>query len=330
MRSILFAVLGIFLIIGAVEYGYRYTGGVPSITPGKTRLEFQWEIRQIHGDRIIYFFVGDSRIDWGFADRLFTKLFNKLQDVEIQAVNAGFAGGTVKSIIEYILDNSTNINPGVLVINFTPGSFCLFNNSPGPPISDLKLQDYLDHRIANYLKEVLYTYDTGLRFIFKHFQKYIRNGYIKKFAWFSRTLFCDGFVNAEAGYNDGSERVVDISPYQNMFKKLRKNSAYFMKRMDETCNVIRKAKRLGWTVILIRIPIGNRLMKLESELPEYFQPERVAFELSLPFIDYFSDPRTSYLPRGESHLLPYGTRKLSFMLASDISRLLMSIKVGGD
>jgi hypothetical protein len=157
----------------------------------------------------------------------------------------------------------------------------------------------------------------------------MQNGYVKRVAWFSRTLFYDGFINAEKGYNDGSKMVVDIGPYRKMFQKLRNNLPHFIKRMDETCNVIRKAKRLGWTVILIRIPVGDRLMELETGLPEYFKPKRVASEMSLPFIDYSSDPRTSNLPREESHLKPSGARKLSIILAHDMSRLLMSSNIGG-
>lgn len=70
-------------------------------------------------------------------------------------------------------------------------------------------------------------------------------------------------------------------------------------------------------------------MELETSLPGYFKPERVASEMSLPFIDYSSDPRTSNLPREESHLKPSWARKLSIILAHDMSRLLMSINIRG-
>jgi len=329
MRVILYAILINALFLVALECGYRYTGGVPAVKPGKTNLEFQWKVRNTHTESVIYV-IGDSRVDWGFADRLFTKRFYKLSGHKIQAINAGLAGASVEKIITYILAYHPQGKPGVLVINFTPASFCLFRNSPGAPIANLKMQDFLDHRITNNLIEILYTYGRGIRSLFKHFQYYMQNGYVKRVAGFSRTLFYDGFINVEKGYNDGSKMVVDISPYQKMFQKIRNNLPYFMKRMDETCNVIREAKRLGWTVILIRIPIGDRLMELETGLPGYFKPERVASETSLPFIDYSSDPRTSNLPRKESHLKPSGARKLSIILAHDMSRLLMSSEIGGE
>ena len=70
-------------------------------------------------------------------------------------------------------------------------------------------------------------------------------------------------------------------------------------------------------------------MQLETGLPEYFKPEWVASKLSLPFIDYSSDPRTSDLPREESHLKSAGAKKFSIILAHDMSRLLMSKNKGG-
>ena len=328
MRAILYAVLINVFFLVALECGYRYTGGVPTVKPGRTNLEFQWKVRNTHTESVIYV-IGDSRVDWGFADRLFTKRFYKLSGRKIQAINAGLAGASVAKIITYILTYHQQEKPGIMVINFTPASFCLFKNSPGEQISGLKMQDFLDHRITNNLAEILYTYGRGIRSIFKHFYYYMHHGYTKRIAWFSRTVFYDGFINAEKGWNDGSKIVVDISPYRKMFQTLRNNLTHYKKRMDETCNVIRKAKRLGWTVILIRIPVGDRLMELETGLPEYFRPKKVASKVLLPFIDYSSDPRTSNLPREESHLKSAGARKLSTILAHDMSRLLMSSNIGG-
>jgi hypothetical protein len=328
MRAIFYAILINAFFLAALECGYRYTGGVPSVMPGKTNLEFQWKVKRARTERVIYV-IGDSRVDWGFADRLFTREFSKLSGRKIQAINAGMASGSVEKIITYILAYHTQEKPGVMVINFTPASFCLFKNSPGEQVSNLTMQDFLDHRITHNLVEILYTYGRDIKSLFKHFYHYMHHGYTKRIAWFSRTVFYDGFINAEQGWNSGSKMVVDISPYQKMFQQLRNNLPHYKKRMDKTYNAIRKAKRLGWKVILIRIPIGDRLMELEADLPESLRPKRVASQLSLPFIDYSSDPRTSDIPREESHLKPAGARKLSMILAHDMSRLLMSNETGG-
>ena len=326
MRSILYAVLVASLFMVVLEFCYRYTGGVPSISPGKTHLEFQWKMKNSNESPLIYL-VGDSRVDMGFGDRLFTEKFNELHGVKFKAVNAGLPAGSVSDIVTYIVGNHPNDKPGVIVINFTPASFCFFSESPGVPIPNLKMQDFVDHRIKNYLLEILYTNGTGLRMLFRHFQDYMKNGYRKRFAWFSRTLFPEGFIGLSGGYNDGSKMITDISPYQKMFSRIRSKSNYYMKRMDRAYNVIREAKNSGWAVILIRMPIGKKLLELESGLPGGFKAERVAYELSLEYIDYNSDPRTRYVPRGESHLKPAGAREMSGILAHDMSRLLENRKI---
>ena len=64
MRVILYAILINALFLVALECGYRYTGGVPAVKPGKTNLEFQWKVRNTHTESVIYV-IGDSRVDWG-------------------------------------------------------------------------------------------------------------------------------------------------------------------------------------------------------------------------------------------------------------------------
>ena len=319
MRSVLYATLVSVFIITAMECGYRYTGGIPTVMPGKTHLEFQWKIKQARADKVIYF-IGDSRVDWGFADRLFTEQFKQLQNVDIQAVNAGLSAGSVSEITKYILNNHPNTSPGVLVINYTPAGFCHFTTSPGKTMSNLKRQDYLDHRIANYLVEWLFTYGRSPKFLFRHFEDYKQNGYTKRLGWFTRTIYRDGFVTAEARYNDGSERVTDVGYYQQLFQNIRRDVVYYNTRKHKTISAIFEAQGSGWTVILVRFPIGEEMLNLEKQLPKYFQPERVASEMSSPFIDYTTDHRISHLSTDESHLHPDSAREFAPILAQDMAQ----------
>jgi len=325
MRSIIFAVIASFLFIIAVEYGYRYTGGLPSVTPGKTLLDFQWRIKQTKADKVIYF-IGDSRVDWGFGDRLFTKQITKIHGLKIKAVNAGFASGSVETITKYVLSNSPNTKPGVLVINFTPTSFCYFKTSPGKPIVNLKRQDILDDRITNNLTNMLFSYGRKPKSLFLHFKSYKENGYIKRSGWYSRRIFPDGFAFAEKRYNNGSEVVRDDFYYRRVFNKMRRHIGYYNKRMNKANSVILEAQSLGWMVILIRFPVGDSIMKLEKKLPKFFQPERIASEILSPFIDYTNDPRTSQLGGDGSHLVPESARKVTTMLVKDIYEFLSTGK----
>ncbi len=311
------------MIILALELEYRHSGGLPSVIPGKTGLEFQWRVQQARAAKIVYV-IGDSRVDWGFGDRLFTQTIKKLYGRDIHAVNAGLSAGSVRKITRFILDNHPGKAPGILVINFSPASLYHFRTSPGKAVPNIKRQDFFDHRITNYLVEKLFTYGRGAAFLYRHFQEYQKRGYQRKFGWFSRTLFSEGFINAKGGNNDGSKRIRDVSFYRRVFHKIRKQEDYYRKRKEETIRVLREAQMLGWQVILVRFPIGDKMLKLELELPDLFQPERIAQELTIQFIDYDADPRTADLPSDESHLFPDSAREISNILAHDVSQLLVS------
>ncbi|MBD3309362.1 hypothetical protein GF339_23395, partial [candidate division KSB3 bacterium] len=125
MRVIIVATIISLLIIGIVEYAYRETGGLPSVIPGKTSLELQWRIQQADDDPAIYF-IGDSRVDWGIADRSITQLFETQYDTQVQAVNAGLSAGSVTQITQFILDHHPQPTPGLLVLNYSPTGFYHF------------------------------------------------------------------------------------------------------------------------------------------------------------------------------------------------------------
>ncbi len=323
MRSIVYAVLLSMIIIGGIEYGYQVTGGLPSVIPGKTPLELQWKITQARSAKAIYF-VGDSRVDWGVADTLINKVFREKYGIDVHAVNAGLSGGSVSKITKFILDNHPHKTPGILVINYSPASFYHFNTSPGQVMRNLKRQDYFDHRIANYLVERLFTYGRTPVYLFKHFRYYAENGYTKQFGWFSRTLFPEGFVNAVGGYNDGSLRIPDLSYYHIIFDMIRKNPGPYDMKKKEIKSVIRDAEVQGWQVILTRLPVGDKMLKLEYTLPEFLHPEKIAAEMAVPFIDYEANPGIAKLPSDESHLKPDSARKMAAILAQDIVKFLVS------
>lgn len=323
MRSIVCAVLVSVIIIGAVEYEYRVTGGLPSVVPGKTPLELQWKVKQALSEKAIYF-IGDSRVDWGIADKFITKQFRKKYGVDVHAVNVGLSAGSASQITQFILDNHPPETPGILVINYSPTGFYHFNTSPGQMIPNLKRQDFFDHRIANYLVEWLFTYGRTPVYLFKHFEHYSKEGYTRRFGWLSRTLFPGGFVNAVGGYNDGSPRIRDLGYYQIVFDAMRKNPEQYNLKKQELKHVIRQAEAMGWEVIFIRLPIGDNMLKLEYTLPEFLHPEKIATELSVPFIDYEANPETADLPSDESHLKPDSVRKMAPILVRDIARLVGS------
>jgi hypothetical protein len=323
MRAILGAIVFTGLILLGVEYGFRKSGGMPSIIPGKTPFEFQWKIQNTQAQRIIYV-VGDSRVDWGFGDRLFSKVISGLQPADIKGFNAGLSAGSTRRIIEFILENHNSKEPGILVLNYSPAGFFHFNTSPGKALSAIKLQDFLDHRISLSLSEKLYSFGRGWRYLYHHFQQYFQNGYILQFGWFSRKLFSEGFVNAIGGYNDGSFYVPDLGYYTDLFHRFGEKMDFYTGQKEKLFQVVREAMSLGWDVILIRLPIGKVMRNIESRLPEELLPEKIANRLKIPFIDYDSDPRTADLHTDESHLTPDSARAMSHILAQDMVNYLNS------
>src|SRR4030042_825652 len=110
MRTTASALIVSILIIGSIEYAFRYSGGMPSIIPGKTPFEFQWKIQRANAEQVVYV-VGDSRVDYGFGDRLFTRRFKELYGDNSEAVNAGLSAGSVRKITEFIIENHRAENP---------------------------------------------------------------------------------------------------------------------------------------------------------------------------------------------------------------------------
>jgi len=323
MRSILFSFLMATLIIGGVEYAYRYTGGIPSIVPGKTTFEFKYRVQETKADVVVYV-IGDSRVDWGFGDKLFTEHIKQFQDKDIKAVNAGLSAGSIPVIMDFILKNHPNVQPGIMIFNFSPSSFYHFKSELGDTVAIIKRQDILDHRIGNYLFEKVYTFGQKVKSLYLHFQDYRKRGFTMRFGWFSRTLFPEGFVNAKGRNNDGSKNVPDPAYYRKLFLKIGDNLEYYLHRKTRTIKAIQRAREAGWKVIMIRIPIGEEMEFIESRLPESLQPIGIAHEAGLYFKDYAQDPRTTNLPSDGSHLIPESARTMSKILAEDLSRWLTS------
>jgi hypothetical protein len=242
------------------------------------------------------------------------------------AINAALPGISVESIVKYILNVSTD--PGVLVINYSAASFYMVNNRV-EAIPDLKLQDFVDDKIITFLSSKIYIFDKG-KPLLDHFIEFIKKGTITpKIDWISRTKFSDGFFSATLCSNNNS--VINLGQYQvksyqeGIAKKLEQPEELKIRR-EEIIEIIRKAQRLGWTVVLVRLPIGENMEKVENQLPAEFRPEAIAKELSLRFIDYnHSMIPADIVTVDESHLTPDSARKFAVILAKDLSFLSGSL-----
>ncbi len=321
MRSILYGFLLAFLILGSVEYAYRQAGGVPTVVPGKTALEFKYRVQEAKADMVVYV-VGDSRVDWGFGDKLFSEQISRLQHRDIKSVNCGLPSGSTLSILNYIIHNPPNGQPGVIVLNFSPASFYHFKTRIGEYASLIKRQDFADHQINNYLSEKIFTFGQKVQPLYQYFQKYRKIGFQKRFGWFSRIRYPEGFVNSFGRNNDGSVCVPDPAYYRKLFQKIKTRPEYALHRRKKIIQKIHRATNAGWKVIMVRMPVGEEMRQLETTLPEDFKPEKFAGQVGLYYKDYTRDPRTMNLLTDGSHLVPDSARMMTKTLSSDFSRWL--------
>ena len=199
-------------------------------------------------------------------------------------------------------------------------------NFPGPPIPGLKIQDLLDDRLDSYLAEWLWTRGRPEE-LSDYFVPYLRTGIIRRGAgWVSRSSFPDGFMNATLNIRGGLP--TDAAAYQlanfgQFVAEVRENPAAARLRRDEISGVIRAARAAGWTVVLVRFPIGARMRDLEAGLPPDLHPDALARDVGVGLLDYTEDPRTVGLATlDESHLTPDSAREMARILAHDLFPLL--------
>jgi hypothetical protein len=327
MRAIALAVIVSAVAIGGVERLYRAAGGLPSVVPGLTRIEFQWKIQQTLGRAHVAYVVGDSRAGWGFAERVFNREYARLGSAhDVRAVNAGLAASSITADIKYVLDSRAGGRPQALVVNYSPVGCYQFVYAPGPPIPGLKIQDVLDDHLDSLLAERLWTRARG-RAASEQIALYRRQHAVSPVTnWVRRTVDADGFVNGTLATNTGvpvDNPATQLLYFTQFIAAAQSDPSAPRRRRDEFTSMIHEALGAGWTVVLVRFPIGPRMRDLENMLPADLRPDAVALAGGVPLLDYTADARTAWFSTlDESHLTPDAARALAPILARDLFRFL--------
>jgi len=328
MRAIIAGVLISAAVVGAVEVLFRKAGGLPSVAAGLTRVEFQWKVKRARDrDGVVLYVVGDSRVGWGFAERIFNREYASLAGSDrFVAVNVGLAAANVPDNLEYILRLNAGRPPQAIVLNYSPAAFYLFLNDPGPPIPGLKIQDVLDDRLDSHLAEWLWTrgrwHDTTAQ-IWGYLQTRRVAGSVN---FVHRTAFDDGFVNATLATNIGTpvdNAAFQLAFYRRMIAGLSADAANARKRRARVSEIVRSGRALGWRVVLVRLPLGAAVREVEAGLPQDLQADALAKALDVPFVDYATDPRTAAFDTLDgSHLTPEAARAFAPIMAGDLYRMM--------
>jgi len=328
LGTTLLALLVVAATIAGIELRYRSVGGFPDLWPGWTQVELQWKVERAEPGRTV-FFLGDSRVGWGLSEGAFDEALAEAGRPDLRAVNAALPAADLARIAHRVVELSPE--PGVLLVNFSPGAFYVFTVGPGSLLADLKLQDFLDDRLRSWLASRLRTYGVGGRDIWRDVAPGAepRSGQIRVA---SRTVFPDGFVNATFERRD--RRPIDPAAYQlDSYRAWYAGAgevpfapeltARFPARRELVLGVLRAAIERGWQVVLVRLPVGPDMRALEQALPAAFGPERFAAELGVSYRDYQDDPRARELALlDQSHLAPDAARRMARILAADLAELL--------
>jgi hypothetical protein len=172
------------------------------------------------------------------------------------------------------------------------------------------------------MAENIFSY--GRRDIIEHFAGYFLKGFSRKIDWHSRKVLEPGFVNATLCSNDKS--VVDAAEYQldyyrSIIDKIAKDPGRAKQRMEDLVGLLRHCRETGWQVIVVRFPIGKRMLAVEEGLPEELGFEAFSRRIFVNAYDYRMDTRVAALPTiDESHLSPESAVAFSSVLADDFAR----------
>lgn len=324
MKALLSAALVSLAVIVTVEIAYRSTHGTPGTPFGQTTIEFQWKVRHVPEDAEVVYVIGDSRVEWGFAELLFNEEMQR-RGLELRGVNAGSAGASVSEIIRTLTAMHPG-KPGAMIVNFSPCGFYRFALSPGPPLKDLKLQDLIDDSINNYVRQRIWTWGRRPQVLVRHAVAVASGTVPREVAWERREWMPQGTVKLTGRYNDGAPfdvRSYEVGEYRKMYAKMPHERALAAQRQIQLAEALEGARKAGWRIVFIRMPVGEGVWRMESTLPEEFQLRTTAAKHNIPAIDYQDDPRVRDLQTvDDSHLTPESARKMTAVLAEDVYAVL--------
>lgn len=320
------------LCIGLIEIAFRQAGGFPYVVPGWTHTELQWRLTENEPANTV-FVVGDSRVGWGFSEGVFDETLRAAGVEGVRGINAGVTAGNAERIVQFLLKNHLDEEPGLLVVNYSPPSFYFYQATPGTAPANLLLQDLYDERLGAELGEVLYTWDRGIGTLWDRIAGAER-GNRRGMVWVDRHVYPDGFVHATLVRRDGKP----IKPGANLMDFDRQilgqveggpiddlyvqSADYYAGRREKLIKTLKRALKRDYEILMVRFPLGEGVLQADARLPEELTLESIAGELKIPYIDYNGDERAHGIETVDgSHLSVEGARAISRLLAEDVARL---------
>ncbi len=319
----------------STEILYRMSGGLTSAPPGMTGIEFLWQLYHLDFRKGVVV-VGDSRVGWGFSPGAFDSELSSVGINNVVACNAGMPGTGVEYIIRDVLHidacRSSSSNQGrahrLMVLGFSPTSFYYFGrNYLIKPTFDPNLSDLVFDRAMVELRQKFACLSKSPKSILSQIWRCkVRGKAISESNdWVSRNIYPDGIINARLLSSTGNSMDLEkhqTSSYRKWYADMLANQTKAIGRRNSLQNLLREAKSKGWDIVMVRMPTSEAIRKIESTLPGELQPEIVAREVGVDFIDYRQMFGGTARTIDGSHLTPFSARMFSRKLAADLSTLI--------
>lgn len=318
------------MLIGTAEAAFRWAGGAPDALPSRTPIDFQWKLGHAKVKSGV-FVVGDSRVSAGFSEGQFDDALRAVGRGTYSGINAGMSASPIADVLHYVrLLRKAREPAGILVVNYSPMGFYHFKSTLVPPVvQQVSTQDWIDDRIDMWIKSRVFCWHRPGEAVYAAIRNRLAGKPNPEVYWSDRTEYRDGLVSAHLKRNDGSPLRPDeyeLDYYGTVCGELNANDPEVAERRSTILAEIAAARNDGWRVVLVRAPIGQRMLATEAVVPASLFALRVAADAHIPFWDYQHDVRLGMMTTlDESHLTPESARRFSRVLAEDVNaRLLQS------
>jgi hypothetical protein len=313
-------ILAFALTIGGVQaIQLRFNDEFP---PSWTYLEYIRRLESVDPKRD-FVFLGDSRAGWGIAENAVTAALHACH-IKANAWNLGSAAAGLGGLSDTFFANTPKSASGTLILNYGPGFLFHFTSGRGGRRLERSVRFNVIDEFVNQVSERFIR--GSIKDVPERIMKLVRGDPPSPHPfWASRTVYGDGFVQGVLLRPKGQPvdfRQLQIDYYKEIVEGIWSNTKRREERLSQFADVVRLARKIGWKVVMIRLPVGAEMRKIEATLPPETTFSALAKAYSLTAIDYNDDPRTLHIEStDQSHLSPDGAIAIAPVIASDMAKL---------
>jgi hypothetical protein len=316
----------LFVVLAATAamlatFGAIHRAAPHDVMPGWTQAEWSNRLAQVNlGKDVVV--IGDSRVGWGVADKILTRQLRRA-GINITAHNLGFAGAGFAKIMDRL--KARGPSQGLLVIAYSPAFLYDFDGGPEleADTDRIRPENTRERGFDAFFQSRIPTSPSVLWSDLKSLLHPTHQPY-----WRRRTVYAEGFVNADMVWRDGTPQQYQLDYYSRRIRAILDDLPKAAARRRQFVEAVRRLRSNGWHVITVRLPISPDLRKLEDTVPAELQLRRLATDCETAAVDY-NDGNVDLTTIDNSHLTPSSARQFTSILASDLLRLYFDARRSG-